>query len=141
MCVWLLFLLLFIIIIIIYNIIIILLLLYCCFYLLLFFPHHERASKHSCEIRIHPRLQLESTIAKACQLQAPFPNINAALQVKANLFRSNFSMSSTNTRYKQIAYGDSNESSFGTNSTRWPSYDSRWDDPNRVLCLAAGAYK
>ena len=47
-------------------------------------------------------------------------------------------MSSTNTRYKQIVH-DNNNQSFGTNTTRWPSYDSRWDDPNRILCLAAGA--
>lgn len=49
-------------------------------------------------------------------------------------------MSSTNTRYKQIVHDDGkNNQLFGTNSTRWPSYDSRWDDPNRILCLAAGA--
>ena len=49
-------------------------------------------------------------------------------------------MSSSNTRYKQIVHSDGNSNKlFGTNSTRWPSYDSRWDDPNRILCLAAGA--
>ena len=51
--------------------------------LFLFFPHectHIQTILRS--IRIHPRLQVESTIAEACQLQAPFSNINAALQVK-----------------------------------------------------------
>ena len=36
-------------------------------------------------------------------------------------------------QYVHIARGAS------TTKSRWPSHEGRWDDQNRVLCLAAGA--